>query len=384
VRTADVAVVGAGAVGLAVAVELRRVGVEHVLVLDRNHAAGMGSTARANGGVRAQFASAINIAFSRYTIAALADLDALTGGQVGLRRNGYLFIAGRDSTARALRRAFELQRALGVRVHWLQTDELAEIAPFVRLNGVTAATFCSDDGIVDPNGVCAALLRVGRSLGVEYLFGCAVRAVEHEGGSTRLRTDVETVDARFVVNAAGPTARALAAMAQIELPVTPYRHNLACTEPVVGIPEGIPMCVDADTGLHIRREGGGVLIGWPDPDVVPGDDDSFDEAFLEAVARHAPHRFPFLVDARIDRRKCWAGLYPQTPDRHAIVDAPAAAPWFIQCAGFGGHGIMHSLAAARAVAELVRDGRCTAFDLRALRADRFEHPAEVTVETAVL
>ncbi len=54
----------------------------------------------------------------------------------------------------------------------------------------------------------------------------------------------------------------------------------------------------------------------------------------------------------------------------------------VQCAGFGGHGIMHSLAAGRAVAELIRDGRCSSFDLSPLRLDRFR--GAFTVETAVL
>lgn len=77
------------------------------------------------------------------------------------------------------------------------------------------------------------------------------------------------------------------------------------------------------------------------------------------------------------------GLYPETVDHHAIIDAPDEAPWFIQCAGFGGHGIMHSLAAGRAVAELVTDGRCTSFDLAPLRLDRFA-AQNLTGETAVL
>src|SRR6202035_935371 len=74
---AGVVVVGAGAIGLAVALQLRRAGVADVLVVDRNSSPGMGSTGRANGGVRAQFAAPINIVFSQYTIAGLIDLDSL-------------------------------------------------------------------------------------------------------------------------------------------------------------------------------------------------------------------------------------------------------------------------------------------------------------------
>jgi glycine/D-amino acid oxidase-like deaminating enzyme len=58
-------------------------------------------------------------------------------------------------------------------------------------------------------------------------------------------------------------------------------------------------------------------------------------------------------------------------------------PWFVQCAGFGGHGIMHSIAAGQAVTEIVTTGRCTTFDLHPLRLSRFAESGGA-VETAVL
>jgi sarcosine oxidase subunit beta len=145
----------------------------------------------------------------------------------------------------------------------------------------------------------------------------------------------------------------------------------------------MPMCVDTDTGVLVRREGIGALIGYSDPASPPCWDTVFEPEFLEAVASRVGNRFPFLEDATMNPRKCWAGLYPETPDHNAIIDAPADAPWFIQCAGFGGHGLMHCLAAGQAVAELVRDQRCSTFDLRPLRLDRFSASA-LTVETAIL
>ena len=99
--------------------------------------------------------------------------------------------------------------------------------------------------------------------------------------------------------------------------------------------------------------------GSPIPPIPPSMDTTFDPAFLDAVAARVGNRFPFLEDVPISSRKCWAGLYPETPDHHAIIDAAATAPWFIQCVGFGGHGIMHSLAAGQAVTELISEGECT-------------------------
>ena len=379
----DVVVVGAGAVGCAVALQLRRAGIERVAVVDRNRSPGMGSTARANGGVRAQFATEVNIRFSLYTIRALIDLDTATSGRVGYRSIGYLFMAGTDANDARLRRAVTMQRSLGVAVEWVRAQQVAELAPIVSLEGLRSAAFCASDGIIDPDGVTTALCDEGRRLGVEYVFDCAVTGLERSDDNTLAHCGDRTIDAAYVVNAAGPHARDVAAMGGVDLPVVPRRRNLACTEAFAGLPAQIPMCVDMDTGVLVRREGAGVLIGYSDPASPVTFETSFEPGYLDEIAARLGNRFPALRDATINPRKCWAGLYPETSDHHAVIDAPEEAPWFIQCAGFGGHGIMHSLAAGRAVAELVAEGRCTTFDLAPLRLSRFSE-AGLTVETAVL
>jgi sarcosine oxidase, subunit beta len=381
-RHARVVVVGAGVVGLAVALQLRRAGVEGVIVVDRNSSAGMGSTSRANGGVRAQFTTPVNIAFSQFTIEKLRELHEQSAGQVGFKSVGYLFLTGTDAGEIALRHAWELQRSLGVDVAWLSAAGVIERAPFVKVDGLAAATFCASDGIIDPHGVASALWAEARHLDTTFVFDTEVLGVE-AGPPPRVRTSTGDIETEFVVNAAGPFARTLAATAGIDLPVVTRRRNLACTEAVHGIAGDIPMCVDNDTGVLIRREGAGFLIGFSDPSDPPSTDTTFDPAFLDAIAARVGNRFPFLEDVPISSRKCWAGLYPETPDHHAIVDTPAELPWFIQCAGFGGHGIMHSFAAGQAVTELITESRCTTFDLHPLRLSRFDEPGAV-VETAVL
>jgi sarcosine oxidase, subunit beta len=381
-RRARVVVVGAGAIGLAVALQLGREGVDGVVVVDRNASPGMGSTSRANGGVRAQFTTRVNIAFSQFTIEKLRELQELAGAQLGFRAVGYLFLTGTDAGAIALRRSWELQRSLGVDVQWLSAADVLEKAPFVNVDGLSAATFCADDGVIDPHGVVSALWAECRRLDTSFQLDTEVLGLAG-GRRVRVRTSAGDIETDFVVNATGPFAREVAAMADIDLPVVSRRRNLACTEAVAGIPEAIPMCVDNDTGVLIRREGAGFLIGFSDPADPPSMDTTFDPAFLDAVAARIGNRFPFLEDVPISSRKCWAGLYPETPDHHAIIDAVTDAPWFIQCVGFGGHGIMHSLAAGQAVAELITAGRCGTFDLHPLRLSRFAEPGAV-VETAVL
>jgi sarcosine oxidase, subunit beta len=378
-----VAVIGAGAVGLACALQLQRASGGRVVVVDRHPAPGMESSSRANGGARAQFTTAINIEFSRYTIERLIALDAKTNGLVGWRQVGYLFMTGTNAGEAALKRGFELQRSLGLPVDWLEPADVVAEVPFVRQEGLRAGTFCATDGIFDPSGVVAALFAECRHAGVKFLFDHEVTAIDRSGSNLELETEGKRLQAGHLVNAAGAFGGQIAALAGVELPVEPYRRNLACTQPATGFPDEIPMCVDMDTGVLIRREARGFLLAYSDPSDKPTFETSFDPAFLDALAERVGNRFPFLESIPIDQRKCWAGLYPETSDHHAIVDRSHEDGRLVHCVGFGGHGIMHSLAAGQAVAELVRDGTCTTFDLRPLRLSRFAEGG-LTVETAVL
>jgi sarcosine oxidase subunit beta len=383
-ETVEVAVVGGGVIGLSVARELRLAGVDRVVVLEREAAVGQGSSSRANGGVRAQFTTRANIEFSAFSIAELERLDADTG-LLGFHQTGYLLLCGTETGAQGLRAAFELQRSLGVEVRWLAPAEALELVPFLRPEGLRAATFHGRDGFLDPHGVVAALRAETERLAAQVRTGAEVVAIERApGGALDLHTGDGTVRAGFVVNAAGPAAGQVAALLGIDLPVAPVRRNLAYVREPGGPGRLIPMCVDLDTGVLVRREAsGGFVVAWSDPDDQPSWDTGVDPGFLEQLAQRVGNRFPLLEDLPLDPRQCWAGLYPETPDHHAVVGPAPEVPAFLHCAGFGGHGVMHAPAAGRAMAELVTLGACTTFDLHPLRPSRFAE-GDLVIETAVL
>jgi sarcosine oxidase subunit beta len=355
--------------------------VETVVVLESAAAVGQGSSAKANGGFRAQFTTAINIEFSRYSIAELERLNDLSDGLVGLHQTGYLMFTGTDAGAEQLRAACKLQRSLGVETEWLSPSEIVERAPFVRAEGLLAGTFHQRDGFLDPHGTVTALKQEAQRNGATIRTGAEVRAIERAGGGLEILTATGSVAASWVVNAAGAHARSVAAMLGVDLPVEPVRRNMAF------IPDAkhdlVPMCVDLDTGVLVRREvGGGYLIAFANQGDPPGWETSLDPAFLGDVAERIGNRFPSVEAMPIDPHHCWAGLYPETADHHAIIGEVPGAEGIVHCAGFGGHGIMHSPAAGKAVAELVTQGACTTFDLHPLRPTRFAE-GDLVVEAAV-
>ncbi len=376
----EVAVVGGGVIGLSVARELARAGVADVVVLEREAAVGQGSSARANGGVRAQFTTEPNVAFSLRSIEEFERLERETG-LLGFHQTGYLLFTGTPEGERGLRTAYELQRRLGVAIEWLGPEEVLARAPFLRPDGLRAGTFHARDGFLDPHGVVQVYAAELRRLGVEVRTGAPVTAIERSGGRFRLATPRGPVEATWVVDAAGADAAEVAAMVGVRVPVEPVRRNLAFVRDEPG--PLTPMCVDLDTGVLVRREvSGGWVLAYSDPADPPGRDTSLDPTFLPKLAERVGNRFPYLQGRPIDPRQCWAGLYPETPDHHAVIGEAPGVPGFVLCAGFGGHGVMHSPAAGIAVAELVTGGRCTSFDLHPLRPARFEE-GDLVAEAAV-
>jgi sarcosine oxidase subunit beta len=375
----DVAVIGAGVIGLSCARELTGAGV-NVTVLETAEAAGRGSSALANGGIRAQFTTEVNIAFSRFSIGELEALER-TVGDLGFHQTGYLLLAGADTSERRLRDAIELQRRLGVETRWLEPAEIASMVPFVRAEGIRGGTFHARDGFLDPAGLVAALLAAARTRGATIVTRAAVKAIEPGFVVRHAKGDLH---ADAIVNAAGTGARAVARLLGSDVPVEPVRRNLAHMmdpSPAGGL---TPMTVDVDTGVLVRREpAGGWIVAYADPGDPPGWDTSVDPAFLPALAARLPNRFPSILDLPIDPSHCWAGLYPETPDHHAIVGEDPGVPGFFHCVGFGGHGLMHAPAAGRAITELVTRGRSETFDLHPLRPSRFVE-GDLVIESAVL
>ena len=94
-------------------------------------------------------------------------------------------------------------------------------------------------------------------------------------GVAAVNTSRETIATRNVVNAAGPWARSVAKMVNIDLPVDPLRRMLVPTEPFDEYPHSAPMTVDMSTGFHFRPEALGIPAGMERSDGDAGIQDGF-------------------------------------------------------------------------------------------------------------
>jgi len=370
-----VIIIGAGIVGASIAYHLARNGRTDVVVLEKESAAGMGSTAKAAGGIRAQFSSSINIELSRLSIEQFERFPQVMGVPVQFTQAGYLWMATTPAHLRLFEANAALQRRHGLQIELLDRAGVAKKAPYVRSDDLLGGVFHGRDGYASPADYVMGYHKKAKELGVTFLFG---EEVTGRDGRT-VRTKTRSIAADHVVIAAGAYSGKLGEQLGFEIPVKPVRRQCFVTEPMPEFPHPIPMTVDYGTGVYMHTESGGLLIGKADKDEPPSFNEHVDHAFLEKVAELAMGRVPALENARI--RTGWGGLYEVTPDNHPVL-GPAGEPgWWVAC-GFSGHGVMHAPATGMLMAELLVTGR-SSLDVSCLRLARFKEGKPI-VETNVI
>jgi len=342
-------------------------------VLEREAHQGLGSTGKSMGGVRAQFATKVNIQMSLYSIPFLARFEELTGHPSGYRPQGYLFVASSKGHLEYLRANQARQVELGFeQAELLKPEDVLRIVPQLRADDVVGGSFCSTDGFVDPYSVMNGFAARAVERGARIEKGVEVTAILwDDSGVVGVETTRGRVQTRTVVNAAGPWAAQVARMACVQLPVEPLRRMLVPTEPFPQIAHQAPMTIDMATGFHFRPEGLGLLLAWNDPEEKPGFKTTFDSAFVEKILMCAVKRVPCFEDLQVNPARGWAGLYEMTPDHHAILGPVPQVPGLFLANGFSGHGVMHSPATGKILADLILNGTSSLVDTRALSVERF-------------
>jgi glycine/D-amino acid oxidase-like deaminating enzyme len=363
-----VVVIGGGASGASVAYFLKTLAPAcDVVVVEPDRTYEFASTPRASGGARRQFSCPENIAMSNFGIPFIEGADetlAVDGepAHVGWHRGGYLFIVGaphvgvlRDNAAR--------QRAMGVRAEFLEPDALHARFPSMNLDGIAGGVHTPDDGWCDPGGLLQALRRKSRALGAAWRDDRVV-ALDRDATAVRaarLASGAELSAGHFV-NAAGPWAKQVAAMAGMPLPIEPLRRFEHYFETPNAI-EPLPYVKDMQR-LAFRPEGRGYSGGLVDADEPRGYNFDVDHGYFERVVWPAlAERFPAFEACRCKRT--WSGLYEQ----NELDGNPVIGNWagtldnFWVIGGFSGHGMMHAPAAGRAIAESIVRGRFETIDL---------------------
>lgn len=374
----DVVVIGGGVIGSAIAYFLVAgedfSGSVAVIEPDPSYAAC--ATTRSWGGVRQQFSTPENIEMSLFAMDFIEQAPDLldVGGErpdLGFRKQGYLFLASAQGLP-VLSKNCAVQLEKGACTALLDQDGLAAQFPWLNTEDLAGGGFAKDrEGWIDPAALLNGLRRKAASLGATYLKDKVAGLWLDRDTPQRLQLESGgAVTAGWIVNAAGPWAGDVAALAGLSLPVRPRKrmtYVFDCRDDI----SDAPLTIDP-SGVAFRPEGGQYLaiVSPPedaDPDSYDLDEDYslFDDVIWPALA----HRVPAFE--AIKMTGAWAGHYDYNSfDQNAVIGPHPEMPHFIFCNGFSGHGLQQSPAAGRAVAELICHGAFRSIDLTRFGYDR--------------
>jgi FAD-dependent oxidoreductase domain-containing protein 1 len=369
-ETFDVCIVGGAAMGSAVAYFLSHdlCFKGRIALIERNPSFRRASTALSAASIRQQFSTPENIHLSQYGVHFITnELRERFGSDasVSFHEGGYLLLAAPDGAGIA-HSNHAIQRREGAATQLLGPDALARRFPFLSVDGLALGSFGpSGEGWFDAYGLMGLMRRAALDRGVVAVTG-DVKAFEMSGD--RL-TGVALADGRrlscaVIVNASGPQAGDVAAMAGLSVPVEPRKRSVfvvSCRTPI----SGMPLIVDT-TGVYVRPEGDRFICGVSPVEANdPRADGDFevDHALFDDIVWPAlAARIPAFEALKVVGS--WAGHYDyNTLDQNALLGPHPARPNLLFAAGFSGHGIQQAPAVGRAIAEWIVHGRSTSLDL---------------------
>ncbi len=351
----DVAVAGAGVIGLSIAWRLALRGLS-VAVFERA-AAGAGASLAASGMLAAAAEHepgchdllALALESQRQWSLFRADLEAQSGLSIDFREDGTLVVAlGRDEVER-LRFRHDLHRRCGLATRWLGGPDVRGLEPALRPS-VAAGLHCADDHQVDPRLVMAALRAACLGAGVRLFEQCAVAGVDLEGGrACGLVMARGACRASAVVVTAGAWTGDLVPPA-LKVPVRPLKgQSLALrTTPDTGTLAHIVWTEQ----IHMAPKSDGRLIVGATVE-ERGFDDTITAGGVYALLEGARRAFPAIEEMAIDA--VWTGFRPSSIDDAPILGA-TPLEGLVLATGHHRNGYLLAPATAFAVESLIADG----------------------------
>ena len=389
---ADVAVVGAGALGLSTALHCALQG-RSVVVLDRR-TPGSQASGRAAGLFKSVQADEVRTVLARRSIDLVRHFADWAGGPLAVAASGSLLVARGGGHKNLL--AAELAQSLrwGVDLAAIRPAEVAgRTGGYYRPAGDEDAAWCPEDVYIEePGALIAAYLAAGLRAGVQILADEPVtEVITRAGAITGVATAARRIETGVVVDAAGAWVRQVGELAGAWVAAAPVRHQLLVTEPVPDVPAGAPITRILDYAVYLRPARGGLMLGGfeaaplpVDPRAeAPGfdtDDVPLDRAVLDAMAAQVAGQVPAAQTAVAEHR---GGLFTMSPDGRFLAGPVPEVPGLWVASGCNGSGFSSSPAIGEALARWITGGR-PAVDLSSLSPARFGAPGGASLAGAAL
>jgi FAD-dependent oxidoreductase domain-containing protein 1 len=368
----DVVIIGGAIVGSAVAYYLREQGFGgSIALVERDPQFAHSATTLSCASIRQQFSIAENIRLSQFTLGLFRRLREEFGADadIGFREKGYLILAGAAGLP-VLQANHKVQEGEGADILVEDAAALRRRFPWLSTEGITAGAWGrTGEGWFDAHALLSLFRKALKGKNIELIMA-DVTGIEREGNrvsAVRL-ADGTRIEAGTIVNAAGPNAGKVAALAGLALPVEPRKRSVFVFEAREKF-EDMPLIVDP-SGVYVRPEGSVYITGGAEPEEGDGPADRNDfepdwPLFEETIWPVLATRIPAFE--AIKPTRAWAGHYDYNVlDQNAVIGPHPEVGNFLFANGFSGHGLQQAPAVGRAIAELIVHGSYRTIDCSAL------------------
>lgn len=337
--TQDFLIIGGGIAGISAAARLSELGSVTLAEAERN---------------LAHHASSRSAAMfePRYGLPPVVDLSLASDSYLRDTDGGFLSPRGQMMVAGASDHAAFVADRDAMMMEDLSPEAAVAMVPILNPERVRYAAYAAQVWDIDTDRLIQHFQRAARSRGATILTDARILALRRDGGVWIAETAGGTVAARMVVNAAGPWADGIAAMAGVRpLGLTPLRRSMARIPAPGGHDVGRwPMLYGAGETWYAKPDAGALIVSPAEEHAMePHDAWSDDMVLAEGLARYEE-----MVTEPVTRLlSSWAGLRTFAPDRVLIIGRDPGEPSFFWLAGQGGYGFQTAPAASRLAADLI-------------------------------
>lgn len=372
----DTLVIGGGVAGSCLAYWLAREGIE-TMVVERDEVNLQASGANA-GSLHVQLLAfdfalgepvgnraADTLPLGPASVALWQEIERDTGQDLEVKVCGGLMLAESARDIEFLKGKIALEKSRGVDAELIGANELRALEPCIG-EAAIAAEWCPGEGKINPLKATYAVVARAKALGARFRRGSSVQAIERDGTGWRVTTSRGEIRARRIVNAAGPWAAQIAAMAGVTIPVRGAPLQMVVTEPTA--PTLTRLVAYAGRHLTLKQMASGAFMiggGW-----TAGLDErqKLSRALSDSVAGNlwiASRAVPALADLHAIR--IWAGMNVNI-DRAPILGEVPGLPGFYNCVSSNGYTLAPVL--SRLTTEMLA-GRETSLPVAPYSISRF-------------
>ena len=381
---AGVLVVGGGAIGLSIAYHLGKLGVENVVLLERNDITS-GTSWHAAGIVGPLRASMNLTRLAKYATELFLQLEQETGQATGYVQTGGFWLAQSQARLSELKRIAAMGDMNRIDTKILSASQIKDRYPLVNTKGLCGGLWVEQDGQVNPVDLCMAYARGAKRSGVQIMEHAEVTAmdVDHRTLKSVTLADGNVIYCDHLVNATGCWARELGKLAGLSLPLASCEHMYVVTDTISELSNPCPVLRDLDAEIYIKGDSGKLVIGGFESNAKPWNPSAanaqaaylmFDEDWdhITPMIESAIRRIPALEQAGIVH--FMNGPESFTPDTSQLMGKVAELDNYFVAAGFNSIGIMSSAGVGKVMAQWIVED-CPPMDLWEVDIQRFDTPA---------